>query len=53
MDQGSIEELSAGKILLPAINVGIQAYITRAIHDSGNPCCCICGRISRFVDPFH
>lgn len=53
MDQGSIEELSAGKILLPAINAGIQAYITQAIHDSGTPCCCICGRIGRFVDPFH
>jgi hypothetical protein len=53
MDQGSIEELSTGKIVSPAINAGIQAYRIRVIHDFGEPCCCICGRISRFVDPFH
>jgi hypothetical protein len=60
MDQGSKSGVSAVSILSPAISQPVAAYDggkqtqkTRVIHDSGVPYCIICGRTSRFVDPFH
>ena len=60
MDQGSKSEVSAVSILSPAVSQpiaacdgGKQTQKTRVIHDSGVPYCIICGRTSRFVDPFH
>jgi hypothetical protein len=60
MDQGSPETPSAITIIPPVLlppvaaeNGGKQTQETRVIHDSGVPHCIICGRTSRFVDPFH
>jgi hypothetical protein len=53
MDQGSNDEHFTGIIASPVINADIHAYMRRKISDPGTPCCCICGRSSRFVDPFH
>jgi hypothetical protein len=60
IDKGSDNGVSAVSILSPAISQpvaacdgGKQTHKTRVIHDSGVPCCIICGRTGRFVDPFH
>jgi len=60
MDQGSNHTLSADIISPPASHSpvvaekgGKQTYEPIAIHDPGFRCCIICGRTSRFVDPFH
>jgi len=59
MDQGSNEVPSTGSILPPAYSPvaaeksGKQTCETITIHDPGVPYCIICGRTSRFVNPFH
>ena len=60
MDQGSLNEPSAGIIPSPALQLpvaagksGNQPCETIWIHDTGIPYCIICGRAGRFVNPFH
>jgi hypothetical protein len=60
MDQGSPDTPSAGSILPPASHSpvaakkgGKQTRETITIHDPGLRYCVVCGRTSRFVDPFH
>lgn len=60
MDQGSHVTPSADIISSPALDSPVAAekgdkhtHETIAIHDAGLPYCIICGRTSRFVDPFH
>ena len=59
MDQGSPKVPSTGSILPPAYSPvaaekgGKQTCETITIHDPGMPYCIICGRTSRFVNPFH
>jgi len=60
MDQGSHNEASDVSILSPAISQPVAARDggkhtnkTMGIHAPGTPYCIICGRTSRFVDPFH
>jgi hypothetical protein len=60
MDQGSPEGSSAHKIVSPmhcapdtAGKAGQSISENRMIHDHGTPCCIICGRHGRFVNPFH
>jgi len=60
MDQGSLEGSSSHKIIAPVFS---QAFVVgkcgkptpeiRTIHNHGIPCCIICGRSGRFVNPFH
>ena len=55
MDQGSYDEASSATIISPVISHPVAAYIggkTKEIHPSATPYCCICGRVSRFVNPF-
>jgi hypothetical protein len=60
MDQASSEYPSAITIIPPAVLPPVAAengdkdpYSTRVIPDPGVPYCIICGRTSRFVDPFY
>jgi hypothetical protein len=59
MDQGSQDNLVSGSIIPPvfspvaALNSGRQAYEPKRFHKPGMPCCIICGRPGRFVNPFH
>jgi hypothetical protein len=56
MDQGSQNEVSAVTIISPVIFQPVAAYTgskTRVIHTPGAPHCIICGRTSRFVNPFY
>jgi hypothetical protein len=60
MDQGSHDEPCTGNILTPgpfppvaAEKGDKQANTSRVIHEPGVPYCIICGRTSRFVDPFY
>ena len=60
MDQGSPEEPFSRKIVSllhspedTAGKCGKSKPETRMIHDHGTPCCIICGRRGRFVNPFH
>ncbi len=59
MDQGSPSETLRSKIRLPAFDLpvapesgGKHLHEIRVILDAGVPCCIICGRTGRFVDPF-
>ncbi len=55
MDQGSNNEVSAVTIISPAISPPVAACIgsKQVIHAPGVPYCIVCGRTSRFVNPFH
>ncbi len=58
MDQGSPDALASGSIIPPAclpvaaFNSGRQVFEPKRFHESGVPCCIICGRPGRFVNPF-
>lgn len=59
MDQGSPSDTVRGNIPLPACNPpaaakrgGKHAHKSRMTMDTGMPCCLICGRTSRYVNPF-
>jgi len=60
MDPTTRETPSAITIIPPAVlapvaaeNGGTDPYPTRMIPDPGVPYCIICGRTSRFVNPFY
>jgi hypothetical protein len=60
MDQDSPDTPCAITIIPPAVlspvaaeNGGQDPYTTRVIPDPGIPYCIICGRTSRFVNPFY
>jgi len=59
-DQGSADRPPEGNIPLPAYappaaagNGSKSSLQIRTIHDLGMPCCVLCHRPGRFVDPFH
>ena len=58
MDQGSPDEHSAGNIPTAVISPPIapenggESLLSAKVHEPGVPCCVICGRYGRFVDPF-
>jgi len=60
MDPSSADTTSAIRIILPAVLLPVAAerggkdpYTTVVIPDPGVPYCIICGRTSRFVNPFY